>query len=160
MALSGLHSQGRSLSKLGLAIAAKAVLAWVLMPVFASTPVFARDSSTGYIQTQALLAEPPVRAPGVGTVPFGTLPPEAKETAKLIHHGGPFPYQKDGVVFANRERFLPRQPRGYYREYTVPTPRARTRGAQRIVCGGKRPMNPDACYYTNDHYASFRLIVE
>ena len=94
------------------------------------------------------------------TIPFGALPPEAKDTADLIRRGGPFPYRQDGVPFGNRERSLPAQRRGFYREYTVPTPHARNRGAQRIVCGGRQPTAPDACYYTNDHYATFRLIVQ
>jgi ribonuclease T1 len=86
------------------------------------------------------------------------LPPEARQTHRLILSGGPFPYEKDGTVFGNRERNLPRMARGYYREYTVKTPGARTRGAKRIVCGGKPPTQPDTCFYTDDHYASFRRI--
>ena len=77
-----------------------------------------------------------------------------------IRQGGPFRYEKDGTVFGNRERQLPGQRRGYYREYTVPTPGLSHRGARRIVCGGKQPRSPDACYYTEDHYSSFRLIVQ
>jgi ribonuclease T1 len=93
-------------------------------------------------------------------VTLAALPPEARETEKLIRAGGPFPYQKDGTVFGNRERLLPREARGYYREYTVKTPGARNRGARRIVCGGQAPTQPDACYYTADHYASFARIVQ
>jgi ribonuclease T1 len=85
------------------------------------------------------------------------LPPQGRETYERIHKGGPFPYEKDGVVFGNRERILPNEKRGYYREYTVKTPESRDRGAQRIVCGGK-PIALDACYYTADHYSSFRRI--
>jgi ribonuclease T1 len=92
------------------------------------------------------------------TVSLQTLPPEAQATHRLILTGGPFPYAKDGSVFGNRERLLPRQPRGYYREYTVKTPGAQNRGAKRIVCGGEQPKAPDACYYTQDHYASFLRI--
>ncbi len=88
------------------------------------------------------------------------LPREGQATYQLIRQGGPFPYEKDGVVFGNRERQLPRQDRGYYREYTVKTPGSRDRGARRIVCGGQEPRNPRACYYTQDHYASFREIVD
>ena len=77
----------------------------------------------------------------------------------LVYQGGPFRYDKDGVVFGNRERILPAHPRGYYREYTVRTPGERSRGARRIVCGGLKPAAPDACYYTDDHYASFRKII-
>ena len=93
------------------------------------------------------------------SISVAELPPQGRSTYALIHDGGPFPYDKDGTVFGNRERILPAQQRGYYREYTVKTPGARNRGARRIVCGGKSRV-PDACYYTSDHYASFRRIVE
>lgn len=93
------------------------------------------------------------------TVQLAQLPGTGKETFELIRRGGPFPYDKDGTVFGNRERLLPPFSRGYYREYTVQTPGARNRGARRIVCGGPA-TKPDACYYSADHYASFRKIVE
>jgi ribonuclease T1 len=73
-------------------------------------------------------------------------------------NGGPFRHEKDGSVFGNRERLLPRERRGHYREYTVDTPGSRHRGARRIVCGGERTA-PATCWYTADHYASFRRIV-
>ena len=98
-----------------------------------------------------------------GAIPpiaLAELPPQGRATYALIREGGPFPYDKDGTVFGNRERLLPAHKRGYYREYTVRTPGSRNRGARRIVCGGKQPRTPDACYYTSDHYASFREIVE
>jgi ribonuclease T1 len=94
----------------------------------------------------------------VPVVAFGDLPAQAQQTHEKIHAGGPFPYAKDGSVFGNRERRLPMQARGYYREYTVATPGARNRGARRIVCGGHQPKTPDVCYYTQDHYASFSRI--
>jgi ribonuclease T1 len=87
------------------------------------------------------------------------LPQQGRATYRLILQGGPFPYEKDGTVFGNRERLLPAQKRGYYREYTVPTPGSRDRGARRIVCGGKVRVEPAVCFYTDDHYASFRQIV-
>ena len=96
----------------------------------------------------------------LGSVALATLPAEAQKTQSLIRAGGPFPYSKDGVVFGNREQMLPRRERGFYREYTVPTPGSKDRGAKRIVCGGQRPTLPDACYYTADHYASFKLIAQ
>jgi ribonuclease T1 len=99
-------------------------------------------------------------AGGSAEVVLATLPPEARATHRLILSGGPFPYEKDGSVFGNRERLLPGKARGYYREYTVRTPGASNRGARRIVCGGKPPTQPDACYYTSDHYASFRRIAQ
>ena len=92
-------------------------------------------------------------------VALAELPSQGRATYALIHEGGPFPYDKDGSVFGNRERLLPQKKRGYYREYTVRTPGVRHRGARRIVCGGAL-RTPDACYYTSDHYASFREIRE
>ena len=95
----------------------------------------------------------------LAVVKVAELPREGRATYELIRLGGPFPNGKDGTVFGNRERQLPAARRGFYREYTVPTPGSRDRGARRIVCGG--PIRqPDACYYTADHYASFRMIVE
>jgi len=94
------------------------------------------------------------------SIAWSQLPPEAQATEQRVHTGGPFPYSKDGVVFANREGRLARQARGYYHEYTVPTPGQRNRGAKRIVCGGRKPTEPDACFYTEDHYGSFRRIVK
>ena len=80
------------------------------------------------------------------------LPPEAAATLAAITRGGPFAYRQDGAVFGNYEHRLPLQPRGYYREYTVPTPATRNRGARRIITGG----TPPAVYcYTDDHYRSF-----
>jgi len=92
------------------------------------------------------------------TLPITKLTVQGLQTYTLIHQGGPFAHEKDGTVFGNRERLLPSEKRGYYREYTVTTPGLRHRGARRIVCGGK-PTTPDTCYYTADHYASFRKIV-
>lgn len=98
-------------------------------------------------------------APTPTTIAVAQLPPQGRSTYALIRLGGPFPYDRDGAVFGNRERLLPAYKRGYYREYTVATPGARHRGARRIVCGGQ-PRIPDACYYTADHYNSFRQITE
>ncbi|MFN9744710.1 MAG: ribonuclease domain-containing protein [Betaproteobacteria bacterium] len=92
------------------------------------------------------------------TVALAELPPEARKTHRLILAGGPFPYEKDGTVFFNRERLLPPRPRGQYREYTVRTPGLSHRGARRIVCGGLPPTQPETCFYTADHYASFKRI--
>lgn len=94
------------------------------------------------------------------SVALAELPREAQQTEWLVRAGGPFPYTKDGATFANRERQLPRRERGYYREYTVPTPGASNRGARRIVCGGVSARQPEVCYYTDDHYASFRRIAQ
>ncbi|MEY2947114.1 MAG: hypothetical protein RL084_511 [Pseudomonadota bacterium] len=87
------------------------------------------------------------------------LPKEGQDTYQLIRQGGPFRYEKDGVVFGNREKQLPAAKRGFYREYTVKTPGESSRGARRIVCGGEEPRLPKQCFYTQDHYTSFREIV-
>ncbi|QSX79122.1 ribonuclease domain-containing protein [Agrilutibacter solisilvae] len=81
------------------------------------------------------------------------LPPQAHRVLDQIAQGGPFEYRQDGGVFQNRERQLPQQPRGYYREYTVAAPGSDDRGARRIVTGGQPPME---YWYTDDHYRSFR----
>lgn len=97
-------------------------------------------------------------APYSGSVALAQLPAQAQAVHRAIHAGGPFAYSKDGLAFGNRERALPGERRGYYREYTVATPGARDRGARRIVCGGRVPVAPAACWYTGDHYASFQRI--
>jgi ribonuclease T1 len=119
------------------------VTGFVLSAVFAAGLVHAKGPVVFNSNTSITIAE---------------LPRQGAQTYELIHQGGPFAYEKDGVVFGNRERMLPAQKRGYYHEYTVKTPGSRDRGARRIVCGGQ-PKAPDACYYTADHYASFRKIV-
>lgn len=83
------------------------------------------------------------------------LPPEAGQTLLSIKRGGPFPFPRDGITFGNRERLLPLQPRNYYREYTVPTPGVKHRGARRIITG-----IPGEYWYTADHYRSFKRIRE
>lgn len=90
---------------------------------------------------------------GLKTVGINELPREAKQTIKLIDDGGPFPYARDGVIFGNFEKVLPKQPRGWYHEYTVKTPGAKNRGARRIITG-----QDGALYYTADHYQSFKRV--
>ena len=97
----------------------------------------------------------PPRPAVTGEVRMSELPPEARETLELIRKGGPFPYAKDGAVFGNREGALPREKRGYYREYTVKTPHVRNRGGRRIIWGAGGEY-----YYTADHYNTFRRIRE
>ena len=91
---------------------------------------------------------------------FESLPIEARETLALIKAGGPFPFRQDGRVFSNREGLLPKQKRGYYREYTVKTPGARDRGSRRIVGGRCGDFGCTEYFYTDDHYRSFRRIIE
>ena len=95
----------------------------------------------------------------IPAVALSALPAEAQSVFEEIHKGGPFRYDRDGIAFGNYEQLLPAKPRGYYHEYTVRTPGAKSRGARRIICGGPTRA-PDACYYTDDHYRSFRRITE
>ncbi|MEU5053636.1 ribonuclease domain-containing protein [Streptomyces sp. NPDC021096] len=104
--------------------------------------------------TTAPAATAPAWAKGMKTVTEDRLPPEARRTLELIAKGGPFPYEKDGSVFGNYENRLPRQARGYYREYTVPTPGSRNRGARRIITGEHSER-----FYTSDHYQTFEAVV-
>jgi ribonuclease T1 len=97
----------------------------------------------------------PMVQPGIPAVPVAELPPEARDTLHAIKQGGPFAYPRDGVVFKNYERVLPVQPRGYYREYTVKTPKTRNRGTRRIISG-----KVNEYYYTADHYKTFKRILE
>lgn len=127
--------------------ACKAGIAGVLGAVFVSLPTLADARQSVFF------------APAPTTIAVAQLPPQGRSTYALIRQGGPFPYDKDGAVFGNRERLLPAYKRGHYREYTVATPGVRHRGARRIVCGGQ-PRLPDACYYTADHYNSFRQITQ
>ena len=113
---------------------------------------------SGIASTFTVHAKGPVTNPSA-PIAVSQLPPQGQTMMTLIYQGGPFKYDKDGTVFGNREQLLPARQRGYYREYTVKTPGERSRGARRIVCGGERPAAPDACFYTDDHYASYRQIV-
>jgi ribonuclease T1 len=107
-------------------------------------------------------SRPAATAPGPvdssSAIGLSQLPLQAQDVHRRILAGGPFKYAKDGTVFGNRERALPRKPRGFYHEYTVPTPGSRTRGARRIVCGGEVVQIPETCFYTEDHYSSFKTI--
>lgn len=123
--------------------------------------ILALVGSFGFCNVQAREA---YRDETVVAIRLADLPPEARQTLRLIQQGGPFPYQyKDGSIFGNFERRLPAQMRGYYREYTVPTPSRRDRGPRRIIAGSGRSgdvATSGEYYYTDDHYRSFRRINE
>ena len=125
-----------------------------ILPVWALVAAMVMAlGSTGLVQ-----AKGPFAGGALPTIELKQLPAQGRDVMVLIAQGGPFKYDKDGTVFGNRERILPPEKRGFYREYTVKTPGERSRGARRIVCGGLQPTAPDACFYTDDHYSSFRKI--
>lgn len=134
-------------------------MAHVAAVKFALTSVLLAAAMSSPLAQARSHADRPVDGSTPAVIRVAELPPQGRATYELIRQGGPFPNGKDGAVFGNRERMLPRARRGFYREYTVPTPGASDRGARRIVCGG--PLRaPSTCYYTADHYASFRMIVQ
>jgi ribonuclease T1 len=124
------------------------LLAWLLVAIFVlpGSLALARGHSW-YADEHAAGSH------GIPQIARSELPREARSTLALIERGGPFPYARDGVVFGNYEHRLPYRPRGYYHEYTVKTPGARTRGARRIIAGAHGEY-----YYTDDHYRSFKRI--
>lgn len=148
---------GVSRTRLVLGAVAAVVLLGLGFAVLAGTDLGTdRDSTT--TSTSASATPTAERAAGsrsgLPVVRAADLPPEARRTLMLIARGGPFPYARDGVVFGNRERLLPRQTTSYYREYTVPTPGESDRGARRIVTG-----RAGETFYTADHYRSFREVL-
>lgn len=119
--------------------------------------VLVEQGGSGGSGGSAPQARAPRSAPDARALPAVTpaeLPLEARRTLALIDRGGPFPYDRDGAVFADRERLLPDEPRGCYREYTVRTPGESDRGARRIVTSCRGPR-----YWSPDHYASFARVV-
>ena len=113
-----------------------------------STSAPGRVTSTA---SRPATANAPSQPTTSGSVALSSLPAQASATVRLIKAGGPFPYSQDGVVFANNEGLLPSHPRGYYHEYTVPTPGASDRATRRIVTGSAGEY-----YYTDDHYVTFQ----
>ena len=137
-----------------LLLAIALVVAWQLWPARDAVPVPGATAPTATSPPTSPTAPPLAEAPSApGPALPDFLPVEAHRTIALIQRGGPFPYRQDDGVFGNREGHLPRQPRGWYREYTVDTPGLGHRGARRIITGGQPPRE---WYYTDDHYDSFR----
>lgn len=130
-------------------LAAGVLVAWIWVLLVPAVTA----AETQQVPVSVALGEQPQQLPG--EISVKKLPKEARDTLALIKRGGPFPYRKDGSAFGNREKHLPAHARGYYREYTVPTPGARDRGARRIVAG-----RGGEYYYTDDHYNSFKRIRE
>jgi ribonuclease T1 len=147
----GLGQAGlRSVSHVGAWIGRSALAVVAGLVILASVPPAAQAFSRTEPSATAL-SQPKVLG-------LTQLPTQGQEVYRRILAGGPFRYSKDGTVFGNREARLPRKTRGYYHEYTVPTPGSRDRGARRIVCGGEIVQSPETCFYTQDHYQSFQKI--
>ncbi len=140
-------------------LALAVVAVWAVARTGPGTPddasVAATTRSSGTVTATATPTGRSTPVSGLPTVAESALPGEADTTLALIRAGGPFPYEEDGGVFGNRERILPRQPGGYYREYTVETPGESDRGPRRIIGGADGDL-----YWTTDHYASFRQVEE
>jgi len=122
-----------------------------------------RNAAAGILLAAAFCCAPPAFAratpEALPDIVVADLPKEGREVLRQIRNGGPFRYDRDGVVFRNREGLLPAGNKGYYHEYTVHTPGAKNRGARRIICGGPS-KSPEVCFYTSDHYQSFKRIRE
>ena len=131
---------------------------WLVLGALGAVLVVVLATLFGFLAGRSHVSPPPavVSTPvsGLPTVALSALPSQARDTLALIDKGGPFPYDRDGIVFANAERLLPSQPRGYYHEYTVATPGSRDRGTRRLIVGAGGDI-----YYTDDHYASFRQVL-
>ncbi|GGM53178.1 ribonuclease N1 [Longimycelium tulufanense] len=140
-----------------LGLIALVVVAWLVRDLGGTEPRSPhqdRPAATVTSTTPGAAEDVPGAESGLPVKPLSVLPAEAGRTWRLIERGGPFPYpDKDGSTFGNRERLLPAKERGYYREYTVPTPGDRTRGARRLVTGTAGEV-----YYTADHYVSFVVV--
>jgi guanyl-specific ribonuclease Sa len=138
-------------------LAALALLAWIKHEPEPAGRVHARvqksDPEAGAAPAKVTIASAPAApAPAPAPADADALPPEVAQTRALIEAGGPFPFDRDGIVFGNYEGLLPARERGWYHEYTVPTPGVGNRGARRIVTGGTPPSE---WWYTDDHYESF-----
>ena len=127
------------------------VIGYAVSAIHHGSPRSSTSASTSAPVSRSSVGSTSARS--AAAVPLSALPPQAADTVALIQEGGPFPYRQDGVVFANAERHLPIEPRGYYHEFTVPTPGSPDRGARRIITGRDGEF-----YYTTDHYESFRRV--
>ena len=131
------------------------MFAWSTFRGFIAALLLTGSAAVAYA---AFSAEPAIAAGVPVVIASDQLPAEARQTLALIKHGGSYPFHKDGAIFGNFEHALPKQARGYYHEYTVPTPGARNRGGRRIVVGDAQPL-PEY-FFTGDHYRTFLRIQE
>lgn len=144
----------RTLVLIGTVIVALVGVFLLLRPAAAPAPS-GTAAITGDVATASAL--PGAAESKLPVQPLSALPPEAAQVWAQIKTGGPFQHERDGITFGNRERLLPSRPNGYYREYTVPTPGERDRGARRLITGGEGGPRQEL-YYTADHYDSFVVV--
>lgn len=130
-----------------------------MMPVSLCRSIAAAGTALAFMLCAPLPVDARAPLAQARDIALGELPREARDVLARIRTDGAFRFDRDGVVFGNREHRLPAQPRGHYHEYTVPTPGATHRGTRRIVCGGPR-TTPSACFYSGDHYRTFARIRE
>lgn len=120
-------------------------------PTPAPQPASPQSQPTPAPGSAPLAEDPSQWPPGTRAVPYATGSEryvEIVRTLDLIERGGPFPYERDGLEFQNRERLLPPSE---YREYTVRTPGSGDRGARRLVVD----QDTGVVWYSDDHYDSF-----
>jgi len=156
-ALSKKEAMSAITARTGVVIAASTCLV-ALLPSCSRHPAQLTEAPTSSVASSAPsvhASTPSKSASGLDTCQISSLPREAATTIESIRHGGPFGSQRDGIVFGNFEHHLPNQKRGYYHEYTVPTPGAKTRGTRRVITGGAPLTAPPEFYYTGDHYETF-----
>ncbi len=148
-------SPGRRLTVALVGLIALVVVGWFVKDNVSGTgasPVGSSSPSTSL--SVSVSGVPGAKVSGLDVKALSSLPSEAAKTWKLIESNGPFPYPRnDGVTFENREKRLPQQKSGYYKEYTVPTPGSPDRGARRLITGSEKEV-----FYTGDHYSSFVVV--
>ncbi|HEX7308343.1 ribonuclease domain-containing protein [Lentzea sp.] len=144
-------SPGRRLTVALVGLVALVVIGWFVKDGTTATPP---ENAKPSASSSAAAGAVPGAKSGMDVQALSKLPAEAVKTWKLIEANGPFPYPRnDGVTFENREKRLPQQKSGYYKEYTVPTPGSPDRGARRLVTGSEKEV-----FYTGDHYSSFVVV--
>ncbi|MEZ0111764.1 ribonuclease T1 [Catenulispora sp. EB89] len=131
-----------------------ALLALLIVAVLGLAGCGSSSSKSSSSSSKASSSSAAAKPAGMASVAEASLPAEARDVIKRIDDGGTFQYRQDGVTFQNRERRLPAEPSGYYREYTVATPGAADRGARRLILGRGGEL-----YYTPDHYKSFLWVL-
>lgn len=138
----------------------------VLVVLLVLTQVFSNRQSDTTVRPEASASASVTASPsrgGTSGLPVCTdEPAEVADAVAAVRNNGPYLRPRDdGGIFGNRERLLPRQASGYYREYTVEAPGQRFPGPRRLITGGQAKLGaePEVWFYTADHYQSFCELV-